>query len=79
MVGERTAIVWEVVWAISQKMPDQGRPDSADIVEVCADLCLRMQDWVHARGEDVVNTPGYGASLLLGRGDRGETTKKKRN
>lgn len=75
LVGERTAVVWEVALAMSAKMREQGHEESADIVELCADACLRMQDWVHLMDDDVIDVSDRGVALLLGRGDRGETTK----
>lgn len=75
LVGERTAVVWEVVLAMSQIMRQQGHIESADIVEACADLYWRMQDWFHLRDDDIISVGARGVAVLLGRGDRGETTK----
>lgn len=76
VTGECKTSVWELVFAIAQCLEDMGEKEAADIVELSADLYLREAEWAAARPEEVVQAPeGFGASLLVGRGDRGEAAK----
>lgn len=72
---ERSACPWELVCMISADMEKIGEPECADVTEFCADMYWRMQDWVHTQPDDIIETSAFGVSVLLGRGDRGQTTK----
>ena len=79
ITNERAAVPWPAVFAIAQRMKDQGHPESADIAELCADAYLREGDWKRLRPCDVVSSGVHGVALILGRGGRGESAKSGTN